>query len=75
MMKILIIRLLSERQDYSHLLQKEKYYIKCFAIDKIIKVKEFLVSILTNVTNKMFDQGYLHSMVFKNKQSDMISLE
>lgn len=43
---------------------KGKNIIKCFAIDKNHQGEGISGSILTNVTNKMFDEGYFHSMVF-----------
>ena len=53
---------------------KGKNIIKCFAIDKNHQGEGISGSILTNVTNKMFDQGYLHSMVFtKTSNQDIFS--
>ena len=43
---------------------KGKNIIKCFAIDKNHQGEGISGSILTNVTNRMFDEGYFHSMVF-----------
>lgn len=51
---------------------KEKNIIKCFAIDPARQGEGISGSILTNITNKMFDQGYFHSMVFtKTKNQDI----
>lgn len=51
---------------------KEKNIIKCFAIDPARQGEGISGFILTNITNKMFDQGYFHSMVFtKTKNQDI----
>lgn len=51
---------------------KGKNIIKCFAIDPAHQGEGISGSILTNITNKMFDQGYFHSMVFtKTKNQDI----
>ncbi|MCF2672550.1 [citrate (pro-3S)-lyase] ligase [Fusobacterium varium] len=53
---------------------KGKNIVKCFAIDKTHQGEGISGAILTNVTNKMFDQGYLHSMVFtKTSNQDIFS--
>ena len=51
---------------------KGKNIIKCFAIDPAHQGEGISGSILTNVTNKMFDQGYFHSMVFTKTKNQEI---
>lgn len=43
---------------------KEKNVVKCFAIDNSYQGEGLSTQLLTNIVNKMFDEGYYHSMVF-----------
>lgn len=43
---------------------KEKNIVKCFAIDDKYQGEGISTLLLTNIINKMFDEGYYHSMVF-----------
>lgn len=43
---------------------KGKNVVKCFAIDNRYQGEGISTQLLTNLINKMFDEGYFHSMVF-----------
>lgn len=43
---------------------KEKNIVKYFAIDNNYQGEGLSTQLLTNIINKMFDEGYYHSMVF-----------
>ncbi len=43
---------------------KSKNIVKCFAIDNHYQGEGLSTQLLTNLINKMFDEGYYHSMVF-----------
>lgn len=43
---------------------KEKNITKCFAIDDNYQGEGLSTKLLTNIINKMFDEGYFHNMVF-----------
>lgn len=43
---------------------KGKNIVKCFAIDNNHQGEGISTQLLTNLINKMFDEGYYHSMVF-----------
>lgn len=50
---------------------KEKNVVKCFAISDKYQGEGLSTQLLTNLINKMFDEGYFHSLVFtklKNKE-------
>lgn len=51
---------------------KGKNIVKCFAIDDSYQGEGISTQLLTNLINKMFDEGYFHSMVFtKFKNKDL----
>lgn len=43
---------------------KGKNVVKCFAIDNQYQGEGLSTQLLTNLINKMFDEGYFHSLVF-----------
>lgn len=43
---------------------KEKNIVKCFAIDSSCQGEGLSTQLLTNIINKMFDEGFLNSKVF-----------
>lgn len=43
---------------------KDKNIVKCFAIDNKYQGEGLSTQLLTNLINKMFDEGYYHSLVF-----------
>lgn len=43
---------------------KDKNIVKCFAIDNKYQGEGLSTQLLTNLINRMFDEGYYHSLVF-----------
>lgn len=53
-----------ENQNIIATASKEKNIIKCFAISSEYQGLGISTQLLTHLVNKMFDEGYYHSMVF-----------
>lgn len=53
-----------ENQKIVATASKDKNIVKCFAIDNNYQGEGLSTQLLTSLINKMFDEGYYHSMVF-----------
>lgn len=73
---------LDETLDYSIVLReneeivatasKSKNIIKCFAIDESLRGEGVTNLLVTNLLNKLFDEGYFHSFVFTKPSNEVI---
>lgn len=61
-----------ENEEIVATASKSKNIIKCFAIDESLRGEGVTNLLVTNLLNKLFDEGYFHSFVFTKPSNEVI---
>lgn len=61
-----------ENEEIVATASKSKNIIKCFAIDESLRGEGVTNLLVTNLLNKLFDEGYFHSFVFTKPSNELI---